>query len=51
VFRKRVEWSVEGSHTLDGVELDGLDAVGDALEAIAAAHGSQFDGWGAEVGG
>lgn len=51
LFRKRVEWSVAGSRTVDAVELAGLDAMVDALEAIAAAHGSEFDGWGAEVGG
>jgi hypothetical protein len=50
LLRRRVEWSVEGARQIDAVDLDSLDAMVDALDALAAGHGSEFDGWGTEIG-
>lgn len=49
LFKKRVEWMVVSTHSLDDVQLDVLDAMVDDLEALASTHHSDFDGWGAEV--
>ena len=49
VFRRKVTWSVSASKQVPAVDLAKLDELVTELEAAAARHGAEFDGWGTEV--
>lgn len=51
ILRRRWEWGVTATRTVVEVDAAALDAMVDELEDLAAAHGSDFDGWGAELPG
>ncbi|MCA1783846.1 MAG: ribonuclease E inhibitor RraB [Dermatophilaceae bacterium] len=49
LLRRKVSWDVQASRLVSGVDLGRLDALVTELEAAAAAHDSEFDGWGTEL--
>ena len=48
VLKKRTVWSVQGTRSVAAGD-DAFDAMVTQLDALAEAHGADFDGWGAEV--
>ena len=49
LLRRRINWDVQASRLVSGVDLDRLDALVTELEATAEKHDSKFDGWGTEL--
>ncbi|PZO61786.1 MAG: hypothetical protein DI635_14275 [Pseudoxanthomonas suwonensis] len=51
LLRRRVLWVVEAQYELPAAGLEQFDAMTDELGRLAAAHGAEFDGWGAHAPG
>ena len=49
LLRRKVDWDVQASRFVSGVDLDRLDALVTEIEAAAHEHDSEFDGWGAQL--
>lgn len=51
VFKKRTEWGAMAARKEPVDSVSQLDTMVAQLEEVAAKHGADFDGWGAEVPG
>lgn len=49
LLRRKVNWGVQASRLVLGVELGSLDALVTELDATAVRHDAEFDGWGTEL--
>ena len=49
LFRKRTVWSVQSSAVLPAASLEAVIDHSERMIRIAAEHGAQYDGWGAQI--